>query len=190
MTELMISVDQICKAVEQTLRSALPMVLDLPEVKAYLGREAKDYKPINDWQQLPIVTAIVKGSGTSVAIASPGLVERPRYVRSKNAWEATWAVAIGFYDRGTDHEATQAKVRNWVSFARIALQRNRTLGGIAKATEWVGEEFDLLPGRNTARTVAAGALAIEVTVDVPDTLVLGLPPVASTNTELSVQTQE
>ena len=71
MTELMISVDQICKAVEQTLRSALPMVLDLPEVKAYLGREAKDYKPINDWQQLPIVTAIVKGSGTSVAIASP-----------------------------------------------------------------------------------------------------------------------
>lgn len=184
------SADQVLVALEGTLKQALPMVLQLPEVKAYLGADAVAYRPITTWQQLPTIAAIATADYPAVAITSPGLVEPPVYKASRDCWETWWRAAIGIYDRaGVDddgHRATQALVRNWIAFLRTAALRNPTLGGVSRAIHWAGEDYDLLPDRSMARTIGAGALALDIKVDVPNTLGLGLPPVTSTSTQLDV----
>jgi hypothetical protein len=192
MTELGIqSADQVLVALEDTLRAALPQVLDLPEVKAYLGTNATAYAEITTWQQLPTIQAIATADYPAVAITSPGLVEPPTYKRSSDSWETWWRAAVGIYDRaGVDdggHRATQAQVRNWIAFLRVAALRNPTLGGAARAVRWAGEEYDMLPDRNKARTIGAGALALDIKVEVPNTWGLGLPPVTSTQLDLTNQ---
>lgn len=183
-----ISFDELCVAAETILKVALPQVLELPEVKTYLGDAARTYRDIKTWQQLPTIEAISAATLPVIAISTPGLVSAPRYVRSRGVWEATVRLGVGIYDRepSADHSATQAKVRNWVAFLRTALLRNPTLGGVAEGLTWTGEEYDLVPARNQARTFGAGAVFVDVRVDVPDTFGLGLPPVTSTHTQLSV----
>ncbi|HXH77314.1 hypothetical protein [Nocardioides sp.] len=180
------SADELCKAAETTLRAALPMVLNLPEVKGYLGARAPEFEAIKEWHQLPTLEAISSAKFPAVVITTPGLVGPPVYQRSKQSWETTWRLAIGIYDRAGDHAATSARVRDWIAFIRTALLRNVTLGGVAKGITWAGEEYDLLPDRKHARTIGAGALAIDVRVDVPDTLGLGLPAATKTTTTLTV----
>lgn len=182
------SVDQICQAVEHTLQSVLPQVLELPEVKTYLGERAKIFRDVQDWQQLPTIEAIASAKYPAVAIVSPGLVEPPTYNRSSDVYKTTWRVAVGIYDRSrtSDHSATQAMIRDWVAFIRTALLRNPTLGGVVRSVQWAGEEYDLLPDRNKARTIGAGALAVDIMADVPNTLGLGLPAVITTSTDLTV----
>jgi hypothetical protein len=182
------SAAQICRAVEDTLKKALPMVLEIPEVKAYLGERAKAFRDVREWQQLPTIEAIASAQYPAVAIVSPGLVEEPVYSRADDAWKTKWRVAVGIYDRSrnSDHGETQDRIRDWVAFIRTALLRNPTLGGVVRGVSWAGEEYDLLPDRNKARTIGAGALAVDIRVDVPNTLGLGLPPVSTTSAELAV----
>lgn len=191
MSELGIqSADQVLVALEETLRTTLPQVLELPEVKAYLGTTAADYRPITTWEQLPTLAAIATADYPAVAITSPGLVQPPAYQRSKDSWETWWRAEVGIFDRaGFDddgHRITQAMVRNWIAWLRTAALRQQTLGGAARAVVWAGEEYDLLPDREQARTIGAGVLALNIKVDVPNTLGLGLPLVTSTTTQLDV----
>jgi hypothetical protein len=189
MTDLGIqSADQLCRAVEGTLRVALPAVLEVPEVKAYLGDRARAFRDVREWQQLPTIEAIASAQYPAVAIVSPGLTEPPTYSRADGLWKTTWRVAVGIYDKSRDskHAETQARIRDWVAFLRIGLLRNPTLGGVVRSTTWVGEEYDLLPDRNRARTIGAGALAVDIKADVPDTLALGLPLVQTTSADLAV----
>lgn len=182
-----ISADQLCTATESTLRTALPQVLELDSVVEYLGDQADSYWPIKTWQQLPTIEALTGADLPGIAITSPGLVDPPRYLRSKNLWEATFRVAVGVYERGRDHADTQARVRNYCGFIRAALQRNQTLGGVARSVDWRGEEYALRGNREAARTLAAGAVAFDVAAEVDNTLVLGLRPVTSTNATVSVE---
>lgn len=182
-----ISADQLCTATESILRAALPEVLALAPVQAYLGDQAGSYWPIKTWQQLPTIEALAAADLPGIAITSPGLVEPPRYVRSKQLWEATFRVAVGVYERGRDHADTQARVRNYCGFIRAAMQRNQTLGGVARSVDWRGEEYALRGNREAARTLAAGAVAFDVAAEVDNTLVLGLTPVTSSHPALSVE---
>lgn len=188
------SVDQVLVALEETLKVALPQVLDLPGTQAYLGDQAASYADIATWQQVPTIEAIAAAEFPAIAITSPGLVDRPIFKRANNTWETTWRAAVGIYDRtGYDdggQSATQARVRNWIAFLRTAALRNPTLGGVTRGVWWAGEEYDLLPDRNQARTIGAGALALDIRVDVPNTLGMGLPPVTSTTTQLDVNSNQ
>lgn len=191
MSELGIqSADQVLVALEDTLRATLPAVLELPEVKAHLGSRAADYRPITTWQQLPTLQAIATADYPAVAIMSPGLVQTPTLQRSRDAWEVWWRAEVGIFDRhGVDddgHRATQALVRNWIAWLRTAALRQQTLGGAARAVQWAGEEYDLLPDRQQARTIGAGTLMLNIKAEVPNTLGLGLPLVTSTTTQLDV----
>lgn len=164
------SAAQVGEAVEATLKEHLPETLELPTVKEYLGDRAAVFRDVREWQQLPSLEAIATAQLPAVAIVSPGLVREPTLKRSADAYETTWRVAIGIYDRdkSPSHNATQARVRDWVTLARITLLRHPTLGGVARRVVWAGEEYDLLPDRTKARTIGAGALAVDVTIDVPD----------------------
>ena len=185
------SVDQVLVALQQTLEQAVPQVLELDQVKAYLGQRAAGFQKITTWQQVPTLEAIATADYPAVAMTSPGLVEPPAYKRSSYTWETTWRAAVGLYDRvGVDdggQSATQQRVRDWIMILRTAALRNPTLAGTARWIRWAGEEYDLLPDRNKARTIGAGALALDIRVDVPDTLGMGLPAVASTSTSTDVR---
>lgn len=184
---MIISVDQICVAVEQTLTLHLPGTIASPAVQAYLGARVDQFQTIKEWQQVPTIEALSAASLPAGAIASPGLASPPARVRSSREWECTWRIAIGIYDRGRDHAETQGRVRDWCAFIRATLLDHPSLGGVAKRITWVGEEYAKAPARNQARTIAAGAVAIDVTTAVPDHLSIGvLPTVQTTHPTLVV----
>lgn len=182
-----VSVDELCQATETTLRDMLPQVLLIPEVVALIG-EPRDPYVVKTWQQLPVVEAIATAQLPGIAITSAGLVDEPSYSRANQAWDTTWRIGVGIYDRGRDHEETQARVRNWAALIRTSLQLAPTLGGVAQGLTWSGEQYQLLPNRNQARTAAAGAVAFDVKATVRKlTIGPGLPPVTSTHPTLSVE---
>lgn len=187
MTDIpILSVDELCKAAETTLKAALPAYLALPDVQAWLGDSASRYGEIKTWQQLPTIEALSAATFPAIAITSPGLTEPPRRVRSRNVYECTWRIGIGIYDRGRDHEDTQAKARKWAAIVRSVMLRNQTLGGVAERIDWAGEEYRPLRGRNEgrgqARTIGGSAVALDVQADVPihGIIPAGLLPVAET----------
>lgn len=182
-----ISVDELCQAAESTLKDLLPQVLQIPAM-ADLIREPSAPYVVKTWQQLPVVEAIATADLPGVAITSAGLVEEPTYSRANQAWDTTWRIAVGIYDRGVDHEDTQARVRNWAALIRTSLQLAPTLGGVAQGLTWSGEQYALLPNRNQARTAAAGAVAFDVKASVRKlTLGPGIPSVTSVHPTLSVE---
>ncbi|SDC46148.1 hypothetical protein [Nocardioides lianchengensis] len=176
--------DDLCVAVENLLREKLPVLVEV------LGLEDR-YKPVKEWQQLPTIEALASARFPAVAITSPGLTGPPTYSRASDAWTATWRIAVGIYDRGRDHDDTQARVRDWCSFIRTVCLVNRSLGGVATGVTWVGEEYRLVPQKDKARTFAGGAVALDVTAS--GLFDLGadvLPTVLSTHPSLSVRTHQ
>lgn len=188
---MILSVDQLCTAVEDTLLASIADIVTQPAFQTLLGDGADTYlaTEIKTWQQLPTIEAISTAKLPAVAITSPGLVDPPVFSRSSKSYDATWRLAIGIYDRGRDHAETQARIRNWCALLRVALQSRPTLGGVAKGLTWTGEEYSLIPQRNSARTLAAGAVAVDVRAEVPHhtNLGAGLPPVTSNHPTLSVE---
>lgn len=178
-----IGADEVCIAVEQSLRTRIPVVIDALDLGATL-------KPFRDWQQLPTIEALSSANLPAGAVTSPGLTEPPTYSRA-TGWTATWRVAVGVYARGRDHSDTQAQVRDWIKVCRTALMGDRSVGGLAKSLRWVGEEYALVPGRNSARTIGAGAVAVDVTVEnVLDLGSLDLPVVLATTHDLTFRSTD
>lgn len=178
------SVDELCVGVETILREHLAGVMDA------LGFEDAKYDEIKTWQQLPTTTALVAASLPGVAVSAAGLVGAPSYSRSTRSWTTTWRIAVGVYERGKDHADTQARVRNWCAGIRTTLVKHKSLGGLATALAWSGEEYALVPDREQARTIAAAAVAFDITATVSADAAPtagALPTVTSTPTTLSVQ---
>lgn len=152
-----LSVDDLCQAVEATLKAGLPTLVEA------LGLDDEHYATeIQEWQQLPDSSAISSATLPVVAISSPGIIGRPT-IDGRGETRATWRIETGFFDRGKDHAQTQARVRNWVAFARAVLLTSKTLGGVAEGLVWVSEGYRLVPQRSSARTFAGGVLAVDVT---------------------------
>lgn len=176
--------DDLCVAAENLLRDKLPVLIDL------LGQEER-YGQVKEWQQLPTIEALASAKFPAIAITSPGLTGPPTYSRASDSWTATWRIAVGIYDRGRDHDDTQARIRDWCSFIRTVFLVNRSLGGVATGLTWVGEEYRLVPQKDKARTFAGGAVALDVTAT--GLFELGadaLPAVLSTHPSLSVRTHQ
>lgn len=176
----LVSADTICTAVEQVLRE------NLNDMVEALGAEAR-HKPIVEWQQLPTAEALASAVFPAAAITSSGLTRAPIYQRSTDSWSTTWRIAVGIYDRGGDHAATAALVRDWCALVRTVLTTNRTLGGIADSVTWAGEQYALVPRKEQARTFGGGAVALDVTADVPRHPTDQSPLVQSTDPSLTAE---
>lgn len=161
---MIFSADELCVAAEEVLKRDLPGVLSHPFVTERVGG---DYGDIATWQQLPTIEALSTARFPAIAITSSGLTQSPSFSVSENSWAGTWRLVVGVYDRGRDHADTQARIRVWCACIRSSLLRNRSLSGTADSLAWVGEEFALLPNRNQARSIAAGAVAFDVTARIP-----------------------
>jgi hypothetical protein len=172
------SADELCVAAEQVLRADLPKVIGHHAAAARIG---SGYGEIAEWQQLPTIEALSTARFPAIAITSAGLVTPPATDAGRQL-RATWRIVVGVYDRGRDHADTQARIRDWCALIRTSLLRHRSLGGVAESVTWTGEEFALLPNRNQARTIAAGAVAFDVTarlLSVADDDASGAPQVES-----------
>lgn len=181
-----ISADDTCIAVREVLKAGLPLLTEQLGV-------AKTYGPITEWQQLPTREAIASARLPAASISDGGLVEPPTYSRADDAWTTVWRVVVSVYDRGRDHDDTQARVRDWCALVRTVLLANKTLGGAAVRLAWSGEEHALVPNRNSARTFGGGAIAVDVTVQIPSLPLSGPLPGAGPivlDTTVDVTTKE
>lgn len=180
MTTPIVSVDQLCVAIEQLLTDRLDATMTA------LG--FADLKQVSTWQQVPSVAALSAATLPAGAIVSPGLVSPPSYKASTGLYEATWRVPVGIYTKGRDHDSTQAAVRNWCAGIRLTVLQHKSLGGLAKSLAWTGEEYDRIASRESARTIAVGGCAFDVTALMTTDLTAGvLPTVTTTPTTLSVR---
>lgn len=178
MTREIVSVDEVCTAVQGILTA------HLTDTMTRLGFTVT--KPVRTWSQVPTMAAIVAATLPAGAVVSPGLVEPPR--RTSSGHEATWRIPAGLYVRGREHDDTAALVRDWCAGIRICVLQHRSLGGIAKALTWVGEDYRLVTDRASARTIAGGTVSFDVTVAMQGANAgIVLPPVTSTPTSVSVQ---
>lgn len=171
MSTPILSVDEICVAVQTTLEAELPAALVALE-REHLGE-------IKDWKQLPEIKALVTARVPAVAITSAGLVTAPVLRNSSGTYDTTWRIAIGIYERGRNHDETQKRVRDWCACIRLTLLSNPSLGGVSSNLIWSGEEFDLIPDRDSARTVAIGAVAVNVDAQ----MLAALPPTVGPDVE-------
>lgn len=176
-----VSADQLCVALEKVQRDHL---IDTMAALGYVD----DYDAIKTWQQLPTMEALSSATFPAIAVSTPGLVVAPSYNRSSNTYRATWRIAVGIYVRGVDHNDSAARVRNWAAGIRTTALNHKSLDGVAIGLRWAGEEYARAADRKAARTLAAGAVALDVTADViADPTAGNLPPVLSTPTTVSVQ---
>ena len=185
MSTPILSADQLCRALEQVLVDHLPSTMTAHGLTVAAG-----YKPVTTWQQVPTIAALSQARYPAGAITSTGLVRAPKWIASKQAHEAVWRLVVGVYARGRDHDTTAALVRDYAAAVRTTVLTRKSLGGLANALEWQGEEFALLPGRESARTIGAGAVAFDVTALMtldPTGPTTPLPVVTQTPTSLSVQ---
>lgn len=154
----LVSVDEVCEAVESTLTAWLPSVLaeiaaakslTLPVPTAYDMPDAAALR--NDRAALP-----------ALAVSSPGLASPP--VRDGDGvYEATWRVVVTAFARADSYRATARAVRGYALAVRTCLVQHQDLGGIAAHVGWVGEEYAALDSR-VARTLGAGFVTFTVTV--------------------------
>lgn len=178
MTTPIVSVDELCKAIEQ---------LHTEHLEAQMAQLGFEVEKLRTWQQVPSLEALQSAALPAGAIVAPGLVNPPTYKASSNVWVATWRVLNGIYVKGRDHGDTQAQVRNWCAGIRTNLLKHKSLGGIAADLKWFGEEYDRLPSREAARTIAAGGVAVDVTVHMTLDPAPADRPVLKTPTSVSVR---
>ena len=176
-----LSVDELCTALEEILREHLH-----PTMTAF----GFEYGEVKTWQQLPTIEALSSARLPGIAITSAGLVGQPTFSRASGLHTATWRLAVGVYDesRRGDHAETQARVRDWCAGIRATALAHKSLDGVAKSLVWAGEEYARIRGRESAQTIGAGAVALDVTADVTTTPTAGdLPTVLKTPTTVSVR---
>lgn len=150
-----VTADEVCLAVEATLRAWLPVAIDAMGV-------ADDFDTPHTYRQVPSTAALHEADLPAAGISSPGWATAP--VRDEDGnLRAVWRVNVVFYLRGEDYEATQRNTRNMAAAAATILAQQKTLMGFAHATAVVGENYG--PLVTESRTLGEAIIEVDVTVD-------------------------
>lgn len=152
----LVTADDLCAAVEAILVEHLP-----PWAEA-AGLVTAGGPAVRTWQQLPTPEALSSAQFPAGAVTSPGLTGPP--TRTRDGYEATWRLAVGFYDRGTDHRDTASRIRRWAALIRTVLVAHAQLGGLARTLTWVGEDYAARAEAGSARTLGGCSVAFDVLV--------------------------
>lgn len=167
-------------AIERHLREYLP--------KAVALLELDDLEPIETWQVVPTANAITTSKLPALAIVCSDMSQDPE--KSGDKYNGVWQASVGVFDRGTDHADTQKTIADWAKAVRIAMII-APLTGTGIRIRWTGEAYDLIPGRENARTIAGAEVMFDATVDVAvdltDVPMLSGPPVESVHNNVTPQ---
>lgn len=184
-----VSVAQVCDAAEEILRAHLPDVVDAagrgPGTRDALGR-------VKRWDQVPTLAALMAANPASFptgGVTTPGLAGPP-VRQGAGAYDATWRIEVGVFDRASTWTTTARLLRDWAAVLRQTLCAHPTLGGIAEQTAWVGEDYRQIADRSS-RTLGGCSVRFDVLVKnalTPlDLSPQPRPTVASTRTTLTVR---
>lgn len=180
----LITADHLCVAMADIMQTELPILVASLEL---------DLKPILTWQQVPRPEALSAGRFPAGLVTSPGLSDRPTR-RGDGSHDATWRIAVGIADRGTDHQDTANKIRTWAALIRAVGLRNPTLNGLAASCRWVSEEYAERPEKNSARTIGGCVVTFDVhvknVVDLTDVTGDLAGVVLTTHPSITVRTSE
>src|SRR4051812_20164656 len=147
-----VTADEACAAVENTLRAWLPVAFTAMGI-------ADEVKEPATYRQVPTADALRSAAFPAVGISSPGWTDPPERDEDGNM-RITWRVNVLAFVRGDDYEATQRNTRNYAAAIATILDQQKTLLGFAAGTEVVGETYE--PIRDGARTI--GGALVEVNV--------------------------
>ncbi|WP_156759558.1 hypothetical protein [Microbacterium karelineae] len=147
--------DDIVRGLEAQLRANVPAVITL------LG--LTDLGEIQTWQIVPDVDAIAAAKLPAIAIVSPRVSAQPQ--RSNSEYSAEWQVSVGVFARGDDHEHTQTQIQQWAKVVRASALMTPSLPGTKIRIRWAGEEYDLLPNKKDARTIAGAEVMFDASVE-------------------------
>lgn len=181
----LVTADDLCVATQELLKARVPGIITAMEWEDKL-------RTVKTWQQVPDLAALTAANTPAAGITSPGLVDVPNQSHSRGH-AATWRIVAGMFDRGTDHADTAQRARRWAAVIRAALIDEPTLGGVAERVTWAGEEYDELPDRRAARTIAGCAVSFNVTANNVVDFSTGsalLPVVISTHELVTVRSPE
>lgn len=165
-----VTADEVCLAVENTLRAWLPPMFDAMGV-------TDELEAPKTWRQVPTVDALKEAAMPAAGTATPGWSGEPERDEDGNL-QITWRVNVLFFVRGNDYEQTQRHTRLYAAAASTVLMQQHTLLGFATATDVVGETYE--PINDGARTLGAALIEVDVTVsDARNDLMApdGQPPV-------------
>lgn len=168
--------DDIVSALEAQLRANVPAVVTALGFE-YLGE-------VQEWQVVPDLDALTTARFPAVAIVSPRVGASPQ--RGNKTYSATWQASVGVFDRDTDHKATQTRVQQWAKVLRVAALIN-PLTGTGIALRWAGEEYDVVPTKQNARTIAGAEVLFDAIVDTALDLTESndLPPLQSVHNNIT-----
>ena len=156
--------DDIVTALDAHLREHLPDV-----VRALGLTELGD---VATWMIVPDIDAITAAKLPAVAVVVGGMTQTPE--RTAQQYRGVWSASIGIFDRGSSHADTQKRIAAWAKAIRTTFIAH-PLTGTGMSVRWQGEEYDLIPSRNAARTLAGAEVMLDVTVDIAVDLT-DLPP--------------
>jgi hypothetical protein len=149
-----VTADEVCVAVEDTLKAWLPAMF------AAMG-VADQLEAPKSWRQVPTVEALREAAMPSAGTATPGWSTEPERDEDGNL-QITWRVNVLFFVRGDDYEQTQRHTRLYAAAASTVLMQQHTLLGFATATDVVSETYE--PINDGARTLGGALIEVDVTV--------------------------
>lgn len=165
MTLVVVTAEDVCDALQQTLRDHLATALT--DVGAHASLTAP-IPPPRSWGLMTDFAALPDKQSPAVAVTSPGLEDEPGSggeSRMSSSVSAIWRVRAHAVVRAGTYEETARTVYRYAAALRVAVLRHRKLSGdIARTTRWLDEEYDAL-SVNTQRTIAICAVDFAVTVD-------------------------
>ena len=154
-----ISVSDVCRATADAAAQNLPAVL----AGGFTAEKAARYPRMPKWGQVPTLEALLtQANFPTGGVTSPGLAVPPK--RNGRNYDAPWRISVGIYDRGSDWSDTADRVRDWAALLRAAVLSDTTLGGLASAMTWAGEEYRQIPDASNGRTIGGCAVAFDITV--------------------------
>lgn len=153
-----VSVTEVRRTAEQVLRDRLPAALTATSVA--LG--GLKLPPPRTWVRLPDFLAITEEQSPAVVVTTPAMTVVGGDEQGRD--QVRWEVRVFCVVRGRGWQETTDRVGGYVTAARLALQAEPGLRGLAWAGNLTAEAYTELAAER-GRTIAAGSVTFTYTAD-------------------------
>jgi hypothetical protein len=135
-----VDVDTIEAAAKATLKAWLSPHLSIQERRK--GMAACSIPRPRSWPTVSEFDLELQEQLPSVVIVSTGTTDQPRH-DGQGRYSATWRLEIAVVIAGPKEADARRLASMYVAAVRSALVQNPSLGGVAAATRWIGDEYAL-----------------------------------------------
>ena len=153
-----LSTADIRKAVLSTLQAWTPTY-----VAAMASRSGLVLLPFEDWKLRPEYRTLPVNNSPACLVTCLGTASTPQR-RGNGDVMAVWTIEVLVVVFGDDWEATSDLVGYYTAAVRTALEQHRDLGGVASATQWLGEKYTEIEHSST-RTLGGAVIHFAVTTE-------------------------